>query len=133
MTISRLLTALCLAAVIALAPTRASAEPGEQALPGSSLRKAGIVVTFVGIGLQVAGVGLLAAGAAIHADTNEDTTNYAIAGVWSFGLGTLALPVGIPMWAVGSSRMSRARRAWIEPFVAPTRGGLVAGLRLARF
>jgi hypothetical protein len=37
------------------------------------------------------------------------------------------------MWAVGSSRMSRARSARIEPFVAPTRGGLVAGLRLARF
>jgi hypothetical protein len=112
---------------------------------GQSLRSVGLPLTLLGIGLFVLSVGLLWKAVDVESTCDLNSDCNGSAGKWVVGgvlamLGSVAgLGVGIPLWAVGASRMNRAVRmgfvpTYAQPFVGPTpNGGLVAGLRLATF
>jgi hypothetical protein len=112
---------------------------------GQSLRSVGLPLTLIGIALFAVSIGLLVKatqeascgqGGACNSDAGA---RYAIGGVFAMLGGVAGLGVGIPLWAVGASRMNRAVQMGFVPtyaraYVAPTPGGgLVAGLRLTVF
>jgi hypothetical protein len=116
----------------------ATGDAAELYRSGSSLRAAGIVFTVIGLGAVLVGASLVVIGAVRHAKNGEDMLDMGGAGIFVFVGGNVTLCVGIPMWGVGASRRGRARSmgyaaAYVQPFLAPTSGGLVAGLRLATF
>jgi hypothetical protein len=98
---------------------------------------AGIVLFAVGIGLLVKSVD--DAGRCALGDYScDNSASYLAWGLVSFLGSVVGLGVGIPLWAVGSSRVNRAYRmgfrpAYAQPYVAPTHNGAVAGMRLVTF
>ncbi|HEY3355560.1 MAG TPA: hypothetical protein VGQ83_20080 [Polyangia bacterium] len=105
------------------------AEATKLYLTGLALKKVGITVTISGgIGLA-AGVGLIVWG------YQEPQSTAMKGGGWALvGTGVLLGVIGIPIWMAGNSRIARAKKTIglpsfvMAPYVAPTAGGLVAGL-----
>jgi hypothetical protein len=118
---------------------------------GQSLRSVGMPLTFVGIGLFVAMIALFVkavdegtcAGtwdgtSYVHNCNDSLAADYVVGGALALLGSLVSLGVGIPLWAIGSSRMNKAVRmgyqpAYAAPFLSPTPGGLVAGLRIKSF
>jgi hypothetical protein len=97
---------------------------------GRSFRAAGIVLTIAGSALVALGLPIYLADPG-----NEGFPARAFGGVVMAG-GGVAIVSGVPIWIYGSHEMRdaerRGYRAW-RPFVAPTPGGVVAGVSLASF
>ncbi|HEY3354471.1 MAG TPA: hypothetical protein VGQ83_14565 [Polyangia bacterium] len=118
--------------------------PGLLYEAGRGRRNAGITLTLIGAGLLATAIALLVAGLdARHCGTGHDCSDaesvaYLQAAVGTGLGGLVGFGVGLPLWASGTRMMQRALdRGYVPtaaaPFVSPTRGGLVAGLRLAAF
>jgi hypothetical protein len=119
--------------------------PAELYARGGSLKNIGMPLTIVSILLFFVGIGLLIKGAESASGYNCDgfgcssrTDEYLGWGLVSFLGSFVGLGVGIPLWAVGSYRQSKAIKlgfqpAFAHPFVAPTNNGAVAGMRLITF
>ena len=124
------LTELSPVAVAAAQPL----EPNERLYrSGRTLRIVGIVLTITGIAVAVIGVVPLI----MAANDRNPEANWYWGGI-SMGCAVPFLGSGIPLWAVGAARMNRAaQQGYVPvaggPFVSPTPGGLVAGLRVVTF
>ncbi|HEY3359818.1 MAG TPA: hypothetical protein VGQ83_41595 [Polyangia bacterium] len=143
--------------VVVLAPGQYAYIPGgvPQVPPhilwqqGAAMRSTGRFLTLGSIALFAIGVGLIVNAAnqcharwdgAMYSDGCPDEHGGWIAGGALSIVGSMiGLGVGIPFWAVGAHRMNRAERMGYvpayaaAPYVAPTSGGLVAGLRVTQF
>jgi hypothetical protein len=112
---------------------------------GENMRSVGILLTVAGAfsALLLAALAEEAMGTTFTAALGEDngtgrsTGNDVAVALALVGVGA-GLGVGIPLWVGGSARIDRAhelarRPATAIPFVAPTGGGAVAGLRVVGF
>lgn len=111
---------------------------------GRTMRTIGIVLVVVGIAAALGAV-LSFASIRDRCPQSEDgcwdnLTNLGpmFAGVITTAIAIGGLGAGIPLWVIGSHRVDKAQRALarqaaVFPYVAPTPGGLVAGLRAFSF
>ncbi|MBI5482444.1 MAG: hypothetical protein HY906_26550, partial [Deltaproteobacteria bacterium] len=120
--------------------------PGELYARGGSLRNIGMPLTIAAIALMAVSIGLMAyglqrtgvcwdGGSSHSCDTGTTYIGWGVAG---FVGSMVGLGVGIPLWAVGSYRQSRAIKmgfqpTFAQPYVAPTHNGAIAGMRLLTF
>lgn len=72
---------------------------------GSTLKTAGMVVTFVGLGLVVTGSIL-----GLRKNAIDNTAGFA-GGVLMFTIGTISVLVGVPLWIAGGSKRKKNRKA----------------------
>lgn len=97
---------------------------------GRAFRLTGITLTLTGAALVALGLPLF-----ITDPGNEGFPSRAFGGVVMAG-GGVAIVSGVPLWLWGSHRMRDARergyRAW-QPFVVPTRDGVIAGATVVGF
>jgi len=118
--------------------------PAELYARGGSLKNIGVPLTIAAIVLFALGIGLLVKGAETTTTCGGGSSctggvdQYLAWGLVSILGGTVGLGVGIPLWAVGSYRQSRAIKmgfqpTFAQPFVAPVNNGAVAGMRLITF
>ena len=111
---------------------------------GKNMRDVGLPFTIFGLGLAAVGIVEIATAGDTSSSfhfgppTPTDLQHQAASDQQTRGmyflLGSAAcFGIGIPLLAVGQHRMTRAERMGYVPYVAPTQGGVVMGLRVVAF
>jgi hypothetical protein len=137
--VTRALMALALVTVVSRPARADDAAADPLLLHAQELEDSGRGLRLEGILATVAGAGMLATSLVLFLDSGcVDQATSADAALDCSGKRWILLSLGLPttvfgmtLWWVGQAEINQAQR--LRGFVAPTRGGMVGGVRLLTF
>jgi len=136
---------------LAVLPQSAEAQDAHPAKPinlaayhrsGKNMRDFGLPFTVVGTGLAIVGIFEIATAGDtgdLHlfgpprTPAQQAAYDQKVRGIYLLLGSAGCFGLGLPFLAIGQHRMAKAERLGYVPYVAPTQGGVVMGLRVVTF